>query len=78
MNILKRHVLANFALLFGFIGFIGYLFMIISGLFGCCAGLTTPLFHKIIIFTLVFAVVLFGVCMYNNCCTAAKREKEQS
>lgn len=74
---MKRHVLVNFAILFGFIGFIGYLFMIVSGFFGCCAGLTTPIFHKIVIFVLVSAVVLFGICMYNNCCTASKREKKQ-
>jgi hypothetical protein len=63
-----RHVLANFALIFGFIGFIGYLFLIIAGFFGCCTGMTTDLFHKVVIIILITAVVLFALCMYNNCC----------
>lgn len=61
-------VSANLALLFGIIGFIGYLFLIIASFFGCCAGLTTLVYHKLVLGILTLAVVVFIICMYNNCC----------
>ncbi len=70
-----RTVLANMALLFGAIGFAGYLFLIISSFFGCCAGLTTMTYQKIILLILVVSVVIFGVCMFNNCCHITRKDK---
>lgn len=70
-------VLANLALLFGIIGFVGYLFLIVAGFFGCCTGITTVLFHKIVLFILSAAVIIFVICMYNNCCTARDRNKSE-
>ncbi|MCF8367558.1 MAG: hypothetical protein K9G76_00855 [Bacteroidales bacterium] len=69
-----RIVLANLALLFGIIGFAGYLFLIIAGAFGCCAGVTTVGYHKIVLFILSAAVVIFAICMFNNCCRIKKKE----
>lgn len=68
-----RHTLANFAILFGFIGFLGYLFLIVAGFLGCCAGITTLFYHKIVMFILIAAVVIFGICMYNNCCSVIRK-----
>jgi len=67
-----KMVLANVALLFGIIGFTGYLFLIIASALGCCAGLTSIAFHKIILGVLALAVVIFAICMFNNCCRVKK------
>lgn len=67
-----KMVLANVALLFGIIGFTGYLFLIIASALGCCAGLTSIAFHKIVLGVLVLAVVIFSICMFNNCCRVKK------
>jgi hypothetical protein len=66
-------VLANLALLFGIIGFVGYLFIILASAFHCCVGLTTATFYKVVLFILSAAVVTFAVCMFNNCCRAHKK-----
>ena len=68
----KRTFLANFAILFGAIGFAGYLFILMASFLGCCAGLTSLFYHKVVIFVLLAAVVAFGVCLYHNCSHAAK------
>lgn len=57
----------NSALMFGLIGFVSYLFIIIAGFFGCCAGLSTFLYHKIVMLILVSGAITFGFCLYNNC-----------
>lgn len=64
----RKHVLANFALLFGAFGFLGYIFIIIAGYLGCCAHITSKLYHNLVIIILVIAFALFAICMYNNCC----------
>lgn len=66
-------VLVNFGLLFGGIGFLYFLFIIISGFFGCCVGLTTPLYLKIVMGMMAVSVLIFIGCMINNCC--GKQEK---
>jgi len=68
-----RIVLANLALLFGIIGFAGYLFLIIASGLGCCAGLTTIGYHNVVLFILSAAVVIFAICMFNNCCRTRKK-----
>jgi len=70
-----RLVLANLALLFGIIGFVGYLFIILASAFHCCVGLTTATFYKVVLFILSAAVVTFAVCMFNNCCKVNKQQK---
>jgi len=67
-----KMVLANVALLFGIIGFTGYIFLIITSALGCCAGLTSIAYHKIVLGVLSLAVVIFGICMFNNCCRVKK------
>jgi len=67
-------VLANVALLFGIIGFAGYLFLIIASALGCCVGLTTIAYHNIVLFVLSAAVVIFAICMFNNCCRVRNKE----
>jgi len=71
-----RIVLANLALLFGIIGFAGYLFLIIASALGCCAGLTTVSYHKVVLFILSAAVAIFAICMFNNCCRINKKESK--
>jgi hypothetical protein len=71
-----RTVWANLGLLFGFIGFIGYIFIIVASALGCCAGLTTLGYHKIVMGILAMAVVIFGICMVNNCCKSRNKTKQ--
>jgi hypothetical protein len=75
----RRHILANFALLFGAFGFLGYIFIVIAGYLGCCANITSRFYHNLIIIILVIAFALFALCMYNNCCKipSEKEEKEK-
>ena len=70
-------VLANFAFLFGIIGFVLYLFLILSNFLGCCTAITTDTFEKIVMLILGIAVITFLICMYNNCCKIRKKEKPQ-
>ncbi len=73
----RKHVLANFALLFGAFGFLGYIFIIIAGYLGCCANITSTLYHNLVIIILVVAFALFAICMYNNCCKIPKHPEEK-
>lgn len=72
-----RNVFANFALLFGAIGFISFLFLIIAGFFSCCSGVTTLIYHRIVLLILAVAVLSFALCMYNNCCKPQKNKTDQ-
>ncbi len=67
-----RTFFVNLALLSGIIGFAGYLFLILAGYIGCCRGFTTLFYHKVVLLILSLSVVIFVVCMLNNCCK--KRE----
>lgn len=72
---MSRSVLiGNLGLLFGAIGFGGYIFLIVASYFGCCSGVTTPVFNNIVAIILALAVVLFVFCMVNNCCKGTKKE----
>lgn len=73
----RKHILANFALLFGAFGFLGYIFIIVAGYLGCCADITTRMYHNIIIIILVIAFALFAICMYNNCCKVGSEPKNE-
>lgn len=66
-------IFVNAALTFAVIGFITYLFIIIAGFFGCCAGISDSLYYQIIIAIVAAAAVTFGVCMYNNCYLSSKK-----
>lgn len=57
----------NSALTFAAIGFVTYLFVIIAGFFGCCAGISTFLYHKIVLVLVSAGAIIFGVCLYRNC-----------
>jgi O-antigen ligase len=57
----------NLALIFGTLGFVGVLLVILAGFLGCCAGITTLAFQKILLVILGAAVVAFAWCMYHNC-----------
>ena len=63
----------NAALTFAVIGFVTYLFIVIAGFFGCCAGITDSMFYKIILMLVVAAAVTFGICLYNNCYLSSKK-----
>lgn len=66
-------IFVNAALTFAVIGFVTYLFIIVAGFFGCCAGISDSLYYQIIIAIVVAATIAFGVCMYNNCYLSSKK-----
>ncbi len=73
-RIVMKTLLVNFAIFFGLIGFIGVLFLIIAGYIGCCTEMTTQAFYNLVIGFLAVSVVIFGICMYNNCCHAFRKK----
>lgn len=64
---LSLKLFINSALTFAVVGFITYLFIVIASFFGCCAGISEFLYHKIVIALVVLGTVVFGFCLYNNC-----------
>ncbi len=66
-------VVANFAFLIGGVGFLYFLFLIVAGFFGCCAGLTTPIYYKIVLVVLGVSIAVIAFCMYNNCYRSGKK-----
>jgi hypothetical protein len=70
---LSLKIFVNAALTFAVIGFVTYLFIIIAGFFGCCAGITDYLFHKIVLILVVAGAVTFGICLYNNCYLSSRK-----
>lgn len=65
-------IFVNSALTFAAIGFVTYLLIIISGFFGCCAGISTFLYHKIVLILVVTGAITFGICLYKNCYKSTK------
>ena len=63
---------ANFCLISGVIGFSGYLFLIMASTLGCCLGITTSTFSYIVITIITLCILVFGFCMFNNCCKIKK------
>lgn len=70
---LNLKIFVNAALTFAVIGFVTYLFIIIAGFFGCCAGITDYLFNKIVLLLVAAGAITFGVCLYNNCYSSLKK-----
>lgn len=60
-------ILANFAIFLGGIGFLFFLFIIIAGFLGCCAGITTAKYLQILNISLIISAGIFIACMINNC-----------
>lgn len=60
-------IFVNSALSFAAIGFVTYLFVIISGYFACCAGMSSFIYSKIVLALVAAGAVTFGVCLYKNC-----------
>lgn len=58
-------IFVNVSLLFSFIGFVTYLFLIISSFLGCCFEISTSLFEKIALVLIVAATTVFAFCIYN-------------
>jgi hypothetical protein len=65
-------ILANFALIFGFLGFAGFILTILLGFLGCCVGFSQMTYGRIIWIMLAAGVLLFVTCMYHNCYKARK------
>ncbi len=63
----SRKLFINSTLLFAFIGFVTYGFIVFVSFLGCCAGLTSLIFSKLISGIIIIAVSLFIFCVYNNC-----------
>ncbi len=68
---LSLKLFVNAALSFAIVGFITYLFIVIASFFGCCAGMSNFIYHKIVIALVVLGATAFGYCMYNNCYNAS-------
>jgi len=68
---LSLKLFVNAALSFAIVGFITYLFIVIASFFGCCAGMSNFIYHKIVIALVVLGATAFGYCMYNNCYKAS-------
>ncbi len=66
-------IFVNAALSFAVVGFVTYLFIIIASFFGCCAGLSSFLYHKIVLAIVVAGAATFGFCLYNNCYKASRK-----
>ena len=60
-------ILVNTTLISSITGFAAYLLLIIVGFMGCCLEISSQLFGKIVLITLLVAAVAFGLCIYNNC-----------
>lgn len=60
-------IFINSALTFAAIGFVTYLFIIIAGFFGCCAGISTFIYHKIVLTIVAAGAISFGIYLYKNC-----------
>lgn len=71
-----KRTAANLGLIFGSLGFLGILVVIIAGFFGCCTGLTTATFNYILIGIFAVSFLAFAWCMYNNCCKAGKKNTD--
>lgn len=70
---LSLRIFVNAALSFAAIGFVTYLFIVIASFFGCCAGISEFLYHKIVIGLVVLGALVFGFCLYNNCYKISKQ-----
>jgi len=58
----------NFSILFSGLGFLFYLFLIITSFFGCCIGMDNLVFHKLIVVGSTLTTCFLGWCLYRNCC----------
>jgi uncharacterized membrane protein len=67
-------ILVNAVFYFGAITFLTYLFLIISGYFGCCLGLSEMLYDKIVLIVVVCAAITLGFCILNNCIKISKKK----
>ncbi|HEY9114262.1 MAG TPA: hypothetical protein VIN10_06150 [Bacteroidales bacterium] len=61
-------IFANATLMLGLVGFVSYLFLIFAGFLGCCLEISSLLFEKITLLTILAAGFVFTLGMYNNCC----------
>jgi len=55
------------AILFASIFFVIYLLIAIASFFGCCTGITTFFYDKVVWILVGLGFVVFGFCFYNNC-----------
>jgi hypothetical protein len=62
-----RKIFVNAMLLFAIVGFVSYLFIIITSFFGCCAGITKFFYQEVTLVILLVGLIVFAFCMYNNC-----------
>lgn len=62
-----KKILLNLLMMSGVIGFVTYLFIIISSFLSCCVGLDSFIYQQIVLGLVILGTVTLGVCMYNNC-----------
>jgi len=54
-------------LIFSLIFFVVYIFMLIAAYFGCCSGITTTFYIKIVWVALGLGAIVFAFCFYYKC-----------
>ena len=55
------------AFIFAVIGFLAYLFIVITSFIGCCVGLSLGIYNIIVICIVGVSAIFGGLCLYNNC-----------
>jgi hypothetical protein len=63
----RLKLLLNTLVTFAIIFFIVYLLMLIAAFFGCCTGITSFFYDKIVWVLLAIGILVFAFCFYNNC-----------
>jgi len=63
----RMKLFLNATLTFAIIFFIVYLLIAIASFFGCCTGVTTFFYNRIVWVLLALGVLVFAFCFYNNC-----------
>jgi len=63
----KLKVLLNASILFAIIFFVTYILVVIASFLGCCLNLTSFFYKEIVWILVVLAIIIFGICFYNNC-----------
>ena len=70
-----KKLLINFLFTFSVVGFVSYLLIIISSYLGCCVGIDSLIYHRIVLGIVTLGTVILGVCLYNNCYKILKPKK---
>lgn len=63
---MKKNIF-KFAAIFGLVGFIAYILIIVSSFFSCCFGLESILYNKIILSIFALEATILLIFVIKNC-----------